>query len=252
MRKLSIAVAAMLLLGLAAVAYAQTQVNTYTVTGSVKPAKAGTSKKPVAIGLSFGYEVGEASGLRPTPVKNYSIRFDGLKTNGALFPKCSVATLEERGPDACPAGSQVGSGFIRNATGASANPADKSIVCNAAVTVWNSGKDRGALYIKGSPSSTDPRTRCAIELASPIATKFVKRGSATALEFDVPQSLLHPLSTLDNAVEEVTSIKLVKRKGRGYFESVGGCKGGKRKISVVFTPERGEAKTASSTARCTR
>ena len=252
MRKLSIAVAAMLLLGLAAVAYAQTQVNTYTVTGSVSPSRAGTSSKPVPIGLSFGYKVGEASGLRPTPVRRYSIRFDGLKTNGALFPRCSVGTLEERGPEGCPAGSQVGSGFIRNATGASANPADKSIVCNAAVTVWNSGKDRGALYIKGSPSSTDPRTRCAIELASPIATRFVKRGRATALEFDVPQSLLHPLSTLDNAVEEVTSsIRRVTRRGRGYFESAGGCRNGRRAISVVFTPERGEPKSASTTARCT-
>jgi hypothetical protein len=251
MRKLSVLAVAVLALAAAAVAYAQSQVNTYEVSGSVRPSNAGTSKKPVPIGLSFGYKVGEASGLRPTPVKRYSIRFDGLKVNGALFPKCSVATLENRGPDACPKGSEVGQGFIRNATGAKTNPADKSIVCNASVRVFNSGKGRGALYIKGSPGSTDPRTRCSIELAAPIATRYVTRGRATALEFDVPPSLLHPLATLDNAVEEVTStIKLLRRKGRGYYESAGGCVRGKRKISVVFTPEVGTTKTASTTANC--
>ncbi|MFL5847443.1 MAG: hypothetical protein ACJ77L_18265 [Solirubrobacteraceae bacterium] len=42
-----------------------------------------------------------------------------------------------------------------------------------------------------------------------------------------------------------------KTKGHGYLESVGGCKGGKRAISVTFTPETGSPVTQAATAKCT-
>ena len=257
MKKAAIAVTAMFVVALCAVAYAQTQQNTYTVTGSVSPSRAGSSAKPVPVGIKFGYTVGEASGLRPSPVKRYSIRFDGARVNTNAFPKCSASQLESRGPSACPSGSAVGSGFITNATGAKSNPADKSIACNASLTVYNSGNNRAAIYVAGSPQQTDPRKRCAIELAAPIPAKYVRRGSAIALEFDVPPSLLHPLPTLDNAVTGVSStIKRLTRKRNGktvgYYEAVGGCKAGKRGISVVFTPETGAPSTTKTTARCTR
>lgn len=249
-KKIAVLAVACLTLAIAAVAYAA-QVNTYSVSGKVTPAKAGSAKKPIPVSIDFGYEVGEQSGQRPLPVKKYSIRFTGLKVNTTLFPKCSVDTLENKGPESCPSGSKVGAGFIENATGAKDNPNDKSIECNASVTVFNSGTNKGALYIKGSPQSTDERTRCAIELAAPIPTKYVKRGSAIALEFEVPPSLLHPLPTLDNAVVSVKSkINKLIRKKHGYYEAVGGCKGGKRAVSVVFTAEDGTETTSKSSASC--
>jgi hypothetical protein len=253
MRRIAVALGAVLALAVAAVAYGQAQQNTYTVTGSTSPTKAGSAKKPVPVGVKFGYQVGEASGNRPSPVKRYSIRFAGLRANTDVFPTCSTATLDRKGPSACPKGAIVGEGFIENATGAKDNPNDRSIQCNARLWVVNGGKGRANIYVKGSPGASNPREKCAIELAAPIPAKFVKRGNAQALEFDVPQSLLHPLPTLDNAVVNVTStIKRVTRRGKGFFESVGGCKGGKRDISVVFTPESGSQKTASTKASCSR
>lgn len=254
MRKKAIALGAILVVAIAAVAYAQ-QVNTYTVTGATSPSKAGTSKKPVPVKIQFDYSIGEQSGMRPSPVKSYSIRFTGLRVNSSKFPACTSATLESKGPSGCPAGSAVGTGFIENATGAKADPSDRSIACNAALTVYNSGPNKASIYVAGSPQATDPRQKCAIELAAPIPAKYVKRGNATALEFDVPASLLHPLPTLDNAVTRVTStIKLLTRKVKGkkvgYYEAIGGCKGGKRTISVVFTPESGPQATATTSAKC--
>jgi len=252
MRKIVAATTAVLVVAAAAVAYAQ-QVNTYTVTGATSPAKAGSKKKPVPVGIKFNYTVGEKSGNRPSPVSKYSIRFNGLRVNTQAFPHCSASKLEAGGVGACPAKSIVGTGFIKNATGAKDNPADRSIECNGKVTVINgAGPNRGLLYVEGSPQSTDPRTRCAIELAAPIETKYVKRGKAVALEFSVPSSLLHPLPTLDNAVTSVqSSIKRVRGKGgRGYYEAIGGCKKGRRALSVVFTAENGVATTAASTAKC--
>jgi hypothetical protein len=133
----------------------------------------------------------------------------------------------------------------------SVDVSDRSLPCNAGLTVLNGGKNKAVIYVEGDPNASDERRRCIIPLAAPIPAKFVKRGRATALEFTVPPSLLHPTATLDNAVLKVTStIKRVRRNGRGYYEAIGGCKKGKRVISVVFTPEKGKPKTVNTTARC--
>jgi len=258
MKKLAVLAVAVLALAVAAVAYAQEVTNTYSVNHSVSPSKAGTKKKPVPIGVKFSYTVGEVQNRRPAPIQKYSIKSDGLIINTQYFPKCSTSTLESQGPDACPKGSLMGSGFIRNATGATSDPNDRSIECNASVQYFNAGNGKGNLYVQGSPQSTDPRTRCAIELAAPIPMTFIRSKTGTTQEFEVPSSLLHPLPTLSNAVTSVSvSIKKVTRKvkgkKRGFFESVGGCS--KRKtnaLTVTFTPESGPSKRAQHLAKCRR
>ena len=253
-KKLAVLATGAFVLALAGNASAQV-VNTYDVSASTTPASAGTKSKGVPVGVKFGFTVGTKGGERPSPVKQYSIRFGGLVVNTNAFPKCSAATLEAKGPKGCPAGAKVGSGWIENATGASSIPTDESVQCNAELGVYNAGANKGVIYVAGSPNATDARKKCAIELAAPIPAKFVKRGNATALEFKVPASLTHPLPTLSNAVKKITStVKnvTVKRGGKtvGFFESRGGCTGGKRDISVVFSPEQGAQATAQALARC--
>jgi hypothetical protein len=256
MRKLAIFAVTTFVLAIAAVAYAQTT-NTYTVSGGTSPTRSGTKKKPVPVQVKFGYTVGTTNGNRPSPVLKYSIRFAGLSVNTKPFPKCSADTLENQGPAGCPRGSDVGSGFIQNQTGNRSNPQDKSIQCNAALTVYNSGNNRAVIYVAGDPSQTDPRRKCAIELAAPIPARFIRAsgGSATALEFTVPSTLLHPLPTLDNAVVSVQSTikKVTRRVGKrrvGFFESTGGCVRNRRNITVTFTPESGTAGRAQRLAPC--
>jgi hypothetical protein len=254
-KKLLIFAALTVVAAFAAIAYAQ-EPNTYTVTGGTSPTNAGSKAKPVPVSVKFNYTVGTASGNRPSPLKRYSIAFKGLTVNTNSFPKCSTSTLETGTPDdKCPAKSIMGTGYIENATGAKDNPADQSVKCNAKLWVVNGGANKANIYVKGSPSATDPREQCAIELAAPIPAKFVKKNGGTALEFDVPPSLLHPLPTLDNAVKRVQStIKKVtaKKNGKtvGFFQSEGGCVGGKRDISVTFTPESGAASTTTAKVSC--
>lgn len=260
MRKLwVVGAAAMLVLALAAIAIAQEAVtNTYTVEGGTAPTKAGTKKKPIPIAINFDYQVGEEGNRRPSPVKRYSIKFAGTQVNNNVVPGCSKATIEKPGgPDNCKPKSIVGSGFIVNATGNRADPNDQSLPCNASVTVVNQGARKAWIYVEGSPNSTDPRTRCVIELAQAIDANFVRTGNDTALQFTVPDNLLHPAPTLSNAVKQVTSnikrvTKRIRGKNRGYFEAIGGCKNGKRFITVTFTPEEGTQQTAQFGAKCTR
>ena len=96
---------------------------------------------------------------------------------------------------------------------------------------------------------------CVIGISQAIDARYVSfDGGGTALQFDVPANLLHPIGGLDNAVVQVQSAikKLtVKKAGRtrGYFESVA-CKGNKRPIAVDFLSEAGQSQTASADLAC--
>ena len=259
MRKLWVAgTAVLLVLAVTAIAWAQAQgevTNTYKVDGSTSPAREGSAKRPVPIGINFDYEVGTTDGRRPSPIEKYSIRFGGVQVNQNAAARCPDATVQNQGPTGCPAGSIIGSGYIENATGDRNNPNDQSIPCNASVQVINGTGTGGNLYVAGSPNSSDERTRCTIELAAAIPFRFVRRAGAIALEFEVPDSLLHPLPTLSNAVKRVRSTvrritRRIRGKRRGFFESRGPCPRNRRLITVVFTPENGETATAQDRAPC--
>jgi hypothetical protein len=256
MRKLAVLGAtALVVLLVAAVAYAQ-QVNTYQVVGSTSPAKPGAKKKPLPIKLTFDYQVGEATGLRPSPVKRYTIGFYGVKSNGALFPKCTAQAINAAQTDAgCVKGSMVGKGVIINQVGASNNPSDKSIDCNLNLTLYNGGQGALAIYLSGGPTTTVQGKTCIIPITQAIDARYVGfAGGGTALQFDVPSNLLHSVPGLDTAVTQVTSTidkMTVKKSGktRGYYESVA-CKGKTRPIEVTFLSEAGETKTATYAAKC--
>jgi hypothetical protein len=260
MKKVVILAVTALALAVASLAYAQAQQNRYNVTGGTSPTSAGTSKKPVPVSVSFNYTVGEIQNRRPSVIRKYNIRFAGLNVNTAPFPKCSQSVIDQQGASGCPAGSIVGTGFIENQTGATNNPSDKSIECNAGLQVINLGNNRASIFVQGDPQQSDPRRRCAITLAAGIPARFIRQsgGRGTSLEFTVPESLRHPgAPTISNAVVRVQStIKRLTRRvnGRtvGFFESIGGCVRNKRNITVTFTPEQGSAARAQHLANCRR
>jgi hypothetical protein len=230
---------------IAAVAFAQVQ-NTYTVSGSVSPTKAGTKKKPVPVGLKFNYEVGEQGGQRPAVEIAYAIQIDGLQQNGAFFPKCTAAQINAANSDSsCPSSAKVGSGNVENIAGSSSNPADKSQTCHLDLTEYNGGKGLLTLYLSGGAPT------CPLSISQAIQARVIKNSRGIAIRFSVPPSLAHPIPGFDNSVvQTTTSLSKKKAKGRGYLESVGGCKGGKRAISVTFTPETGSPVTESTASSC--
>jgi hypothetical protein len=252
MRKFTPILVAVLVLAVAAVAYAQSQVNTYTVTGSTNPATAGSKKKPRPIGIKFNFSVSEASNLRPGVIEKYTIRFGGTRVNTSVASKCSKSTLESKGPDGCTSKSIVGTGFIENETGATNNPSDKSIQCNAALYVVNHGSNKGSIYVEGDPNQSDPRRKCAINLAAAIPATFRNTSSGSELSFAVPESLKHPGSPgISNAVKKVTSsIKRMTKKGKGFYEARGGCKNRKRELLVTFRTESGDTDRVRKQVKC--
>jgi hypothetical protein len=239
------ALAVAFVFAIAAVAVAQVS-NTYTVTGSVSPSKAGTKKKPVPVAVKFDYGVGEQSGLRPAVEIGYSIQFDGLQSNGQFFPKCTAAQINAAGSNApCPSGAKVGAGNVENIAGSSSNPSDKSQTCHLDLTEYNGGKGLLTLYLAGGAPT------CPLSISVAIQARIIKNAKGIAIKFSVPATLGHPIAGFDNSVvQTTTSLPKKKAKGHGYFESFGGCKGGKRAISVTFTPEVGSPVTESTTSNC--
>ncbi|MBX5442717.1 MAG: hypothetical protein IRZ32_14475 [Solirubrobacteraceae bacterium] len=141
-----------------------------------------------------------------------------------------------------------------NETGASSDPADKSIACNLNLRVYNAGQDRAALWLQGGPTQVVRGKPCVIQINQAIDARYVSHPGGTALQFEVPANLLHPVGGLDNAVVRVESTirRLTVRRGgrlRGYYESIG-CRSRQRPISVDFLSEAGQSETATAQARC--
>jgi hypothetical protein len=243
------------LLILSAVAFAA-QVNTYTVTASTSPTRAGSHRNPVPVQLSFNYTVGEASGQRPALIDKYDINFGGIVVNTTKFPGCSAATINSTQSDAaCPKGSLMGTGNVENQTGSSGDPSQHSITCHLDLKVYNSGHGHAALYLHGAPNSADPAKSCPLAVDQAIDATFVKKTTGSSLVFSVDNTLLHPIAGFDNAVVQVKSTinrvtKRVKGKKIGFFQSEGGCRKGKRAVKVTFHQTDGSSQTKSAKAKC--
>jgi hypothetical protein len=258
LRKLRIlAVAVLGLLAFATVAFA-VQENEYTVNGKVTPTKAGTKKKPVPIGLNFGYTVSEKTGKRPALIDKYKIHFAGLQVNSAVAKTCTAAKIDAaQSASVCPKGSLIGTGDVENQSGSSTDENANTITCHLELSVFNSGKNKAALFLEGGPSS-DPAQNCPLTVAKAIDANFVRDAKGTALVFNVDDQLLHPAPGFDNAVVLVKSTikkltKKIKGKTRGYFESIGGCTNKKRAITVTFTPNNGTpSQKAQALVPCTK
>jgi hypothetical protein len=241
------------------VAFAVT--NTYSVTASTSPTKAGTVKAPANLSLQFNYSVGEVDNNRPSSIKEYQIKFAGIQLSQKGLAVCTADTINGNGNDAaCPKAAVVGTGSVDNVLGPTNDPSNKSLHCFLELTIYNSTAKRATLYLKGRKANAAPKD-CITDIDTAIDAQYVTAKGANAfstLKFTVPPALLHPIPGLDNSVLNVQStINNVKTKGKGkngkalsYYHSVGGCKNGKRAVQVTFISETDQTSVAKTTAKC--
>jgi copper chaperone CopZ len=196
------------------------------------------------VAVKFGYEVGEATGLKPAPVKRYTIGFGGLRTNGKYFKTCTAAQMQGSDAD-CNAKALVGSGTLQAFVYNDADPSggNGGFPCSKALHIWNAGANKAVLFIGGDPSGCG-----GVGNLAPIEAKYVKFGTGQALQFDVPASVLHPVPGLTVAVTSVSAslprkTVTVKKAKRAYFESIAKT----HPVEVTFVTEQGQ--TAKATAK---
>ena len=101
MRRIVIAVTAVVVLGTASAVYAATSspINTYTAPMKFTRGKAGSKKKPVPTGFTQDITAMGTNGNRTAVTLDCLTKIYGLKVDGKDFPKCSlkqIATDAER------------------------------------------------------------------------------------------------------------------------------------------------------------
>jgi len=252
LRKIAILSAALVaMLAMAAVAVAQT--GSYGVTASTSPAKAGSKKKPVPMSVKFGVRF-DGTGRAPSSAA-FKVAFNGVRTNGARFKKCTAAQINAAQSDkGCSSAAKVGTGVVHNLAGAAGDINDTSITCDLSVTIYNAGNKRAAVYLSGGPGATSG-LQCVIPVSQALDARWVRSGSGEALQFAIPSNLRHPVPGVDNSIISIDATISRKTTGRGkkkvaYIEGIGGCKGGKRSVSLTLTPEAGAQTTTKGSARC--
>lgn len=242
-----IGAAVVLLLVAASTAWAVNEAqNVYKVDVQASPNSTGSAKKPAPVGVKFGFQVTASDNNRPYPVKKYTINLPGIKTNSKFAKVCSADTINSHDDDSkCPKGSQVGSGTIINDVGVPNNRVTKQLYCYLDIRVYAGGKNKAALFLKGSQFATDPKKACAVGISEAIPARWIKgKNGGQSLTFDVPDNLLHPAG-LDNAIRDV-KVNLPRKvvHGLSYLNSVSCAKGG-RVASIKFTLEDGSNQTVA-------
>lgn len=235
MRKMRlVAIMVLAVLGLSAVAYAQT--NQYSIDGKVP--SGGSKSKPKPAGFTFNFAINDPAGNVPTVVQTYKFNIAGAKvTTSAVKATCAASKINAAGSDdSCSSKAIVGTGSIRAEIGTSGQPWDGTTKCDLTLTAYNGGTNKVALYLDGTDT-----TKCVAPISQAIDAKWTSNASGASLTFSVPNELRHQLG-LDVAVTQVKSTwkKLTTKKGSktvGYFATTG-CKG-KRAASVTFTTEDG-------------
>lgn len=247
--------------------------NTYTSTSKITPSSPGTAKAPKAVSASLTFNVGETSGLRPSPLKTYAIGLGpGIVPNTSVAKGCTAAQAQAQVlPASClkkatSGGAMVGNGSVSALAGPTSTTSTK-LPCFLKVTLVNSTK-KNHMWIRVDGVTTGaPGKTCVTAQHSSIDSTFVRTGSAPkkgggtlpiyAIKFTVPPALLHPIPGFDVAVVgNVSNIaKISKRIGRtthGYLEATGCPKtpAGKRTSVTTFTSEAGQTVSSSSTSKC--
>src|SRR5438105_4175277 len=95
---------------LAASSIAQASV-TQSVDFTVKYNRADRHKSRGGLTLRTVLRIADATGAKPPPLTNTTLRFPkGAVVNARFFKRCSLVTLARRGPSGCPRDSKIGSG----------------------------------------------------------------------------------------------------------------------------------------------
>jgi hypothetical protein len=214
---------------------------TATLTAKLKPANAGTVKKPQNVSLRTtisttvdDHTVGRIEIQMP---KTFVLSSKGFKT-------CSVAKIGSSGGTACPKGSKIGGGTA-NAVAGIGQPAKLNV--DFKVTGFVSGKDKLAFLLQAQGALKN-------QYVSPA--KVVKTSKGPKLVVTVPKDAQQPVTGLYASLKKLDTT-LGAKVGTHKLISTTGCKSGKAPISAklvyaVNPKSTAGSITAKGSAACTK
>jgi hypothetical protein len=223
--------------------------------------KAGTNKKPHAIGYTLKIDTTATGSEQPQVSREVKLKIFGMKVDGKHFPTCSLAKIANPPYDAgCPKGALVGSGAIQATLVGNAAPA----ACDPALHVWNSGQGKLTYFF-----TTDATHSClggALKTGAtgPYPGTYKMQGGYFISDTKIPDYVNYPAGLTGLLYHEHLTFKpqTAKVKGKKYVsQTVTGCKKGKRPWTLTVitaplsTPRDGQptqTSTVSGSARCSK
>jgi hypothetical protein len=197
-----------------------------------------------SIGLGTLVSIANPDGSQPPALKRFRISFPrGAKTNYRSFPACSPARLAARkGPDACPAGSRIGSGT----SSVSALPIFPQPIV-AKVDVFNGpqkGTGRVLLFLARTTAPVSEQL---------VFTGLLKPASGRfgyTLDVSVPRIPTLPGSP-DASVVAFNTLVQARRGAISYLEAPTSCPRGGLPFAGSFAFADGSTASAAAHLSCT-
>ena len=218
----------------------------YTGSASVSPLAAGSRQAPRPVSASFRLTVGKPGARPAKTIARVAATFDGLRANKRRFPACTTQTINFRGERRCPRGSRIGTGHVDFVIGARQ---DRTATCRVPVRVYN-GPLHFAPIVYAPGRTIRGRSRNCELLSSNAISGDVQRLS-TGLQLSFPFPIRYPARGLD---AELTQFRLTIRRrvagGRGFVESVGRCRAGRRAARITVVHEDRRLAIVQARPRC--
>jgi hypothetical protein len=261
LRRIVIAVTALVVLGTASAVYAATSnpINTYTAPMKFTPGKAGSAKKPVPTSFTQNITATGTNGNRTAVLLNTLTKIYGLKVDGKDFPTCSKSKIANaKNDNVCPKGALVATGSIVAQLGAKNNFAVGGTPCAPNLHVWNSGQGKLTFFFVVTP----PTHVCGGLMTGstgPYPATYKIQGKNLVTNVPIPAAIDFPAPGVAGSLssEHLTWLKRTTKFNGKTVASISsvGCKGGKRPYSTALKanlPTTGVTQTATipGSAKC--
>jgi hypothetical protein len=222
-------------------------------TGSVafSSNKAGTKKKPHAIGYTLKIDTAATGSALPQVTREVKLKIYGMKVDGKHFAKCtSSQILAAKNDNVCAKKALVGSGaIVATLQGPAGTPPTP---CTPLLDVWNSGQGKLTYFFRvaGSHQCGGLQTGS----TPPYAGTYKTQGGFFQSDVKIPNQINYPLANLTGLLFHehlFFSSQTKKVKGKKYIsQAVTGCKKGKRPwtITVLTAPFGSTSATPSQTS----
>jgi hypothetical protein len=263
LRRIVIAVTALVVLGTASAVYAATSspINTYTAPIKFTPGKAGSAKKPVPTGFDLNITAKGTNGNRTAVTLDFLTKIYGLRVDGKDFPTCSAVKIASLHSDtACPKGALVATGSIVAQLGAKSNFTLPGTNCAPDLHVWNGGQGKLTFFFVVVP----PVHVCGgLQTGStpPYPATYKVQGKYLVTNVPIPAAVDFPVQGVAGSLtsEHLTWLKRttkVKGKTVAAISSVA-CKRGKRPYSTAIkanlpTTNVTQTATVKGSAKCSK
>src|SRR4051812_27963364 len=230
-------------------AIAMASVTSQTVTSTATVNKAGSKKKPAPFAGKFLYTATTDDGGRTATPVSWAFKWDGVKINGAKFPKCTAEEIDLAQSDAgCPPGSLITESPAVANSGPESDPMQFFECKGKTIRFYNAGPQEWTFYVVG------PGDQCAgLTYLAPVSMPLTTKKGTTTVKVIFPQNLTHPLPGIESGVALLDASFKKRSVGSGkkktYLMSSSKCKG-QRKFTFTVVDEDGTHPLTANAGKC--